>query len=277
MCFFKKSHDIERIHAFSFRMLDILPTAKAGEKKNRDHEHVATVLKLPAKGGDRQDRMYKRADIIFLFTPPARAATLRKVFYPAGKRKRFENPPDPFPLVQFLFYAIRTNTQAKKAKRNPLAPNDRGKGFSCWKKEAASLQRSTSKCRNRHWRVEGFGVYSAPAYKVIIDDTVESIPPAFYNVLYHKSHFFASFFSKLGSFCTWLRLSSYALTFPASLSSGSYAIFGEDAVFARFSCNSIPKSVRISNFLGMRWTKSLNSFAVCPLPFLYGKSTRNVV
>ena len=43
-------------------MLDILPTAKAGEKKNRDHEHVATVLKLPAKGGDRQDRMYKRAD-----------------------------------------------------------------------------------------------------------------------------------------------------------------------------------------------------------------------
>lgn len=110
-------------------MLDILPTAKAGEKKNRDHEHVATVLKLPAKGGDRQDRMYKRADIIFLFTPPARAATLRKVFYPAGKRKRFENPPDPFPIVQFLFYAIRTNTQAKKAKRNPLAPNDRARGF----------------------------------------------------------------------------------------------------------------------------------------------------
>lgn len=74
-----------------------------------------------------------------------------------------------------------------------------------------------------------------------------------------------------------LRLSSYALTFPAPLSSSSYAIFGGDAVFARFSCNSISKSVRISNFLGMRWTKSLNSFAVCPLPFLYGKSIRNVV
>lgn len=145
------------------------------------------------------------------------------------------------------------------------------------KKEAASLQRSTSKCRNRHWRVEGFGVYSAPAYKVIIDDTVESIPPAFCNVLYHKSHFFASFFSKSGSFCTRLRFSSYALTFPASLSSSSYAIFGGVAVFVRIFCNSIPKSVRISNFLGMRYTKSLNSFAVCPLPFLYGKSTRNVV
>lgn len=65
--------------------------------------------------------------------------------------------------------------------------------------------------------------------------------------------------------------------FPAPLSSGSYAIFGGDAVFVRTFCNSIPKSVRISNFLGMRCTKSLNSFAVCPLPFLYGKSTRNVV
>ena len=64
---------------------------------------------------------------------------------------------------------------------------------------------------------------------------------------------------------------------PAPLSSGSYAIFGGDAVFVRTFCNSIPKSVRISNFLGMRCTKSLNSFAVCPLPFLYGKSTRNVV
>lgn len=74
-----------------------------------------------------------------------------------------------------------------------------------------------------------------------------------------------------------LRPGSYALTFPAPLSSGSYAILGEDALFARFSCDSIPKSVRISNFLGMRWTKSLNSFAVCLLPFLYGKSTRNVV
>ena len=63
---------------------------------------------------------------------------------------------------------------------------------------------------------------------------------------------------------------------PAPLSSGSYAIFGGDAVFVRTFCNSIPKSVRISNFLGMRCTKSLNSFAVCPLPFLYGKSTRSV-
>lgn len=74
-----------------------------------------------------------------------------------------------------------------------------------------------------------------------------------------------------------LRLSSYALVFPASLSSNSYAIFGGDAVFVHIFCNSIPKSVRISTFLGMRWTKSLNSFAVCPLPFLYRKSTRNVV
>lgn len=144
-------------------------------------------------------------------------------------------------------------------------------------KGAASLQRSTSKCRNRQWRVEGFGVYSAPACKAIIDGTVESIPPAFYCVLYHKSHFFARFFSKAGLFCTRLRPSSYALTFPAPLSSGSYAIFGGDAVFVRIFCNSIPKSVRISNFLGMRWTKFLNSFAVCPLLFLYGKNTRNVV
>ena len=74
-----------------------------------------------------------------------------------------------------------------------------------------------------------------------------------------------------------LRPGSYALTFPAPLSSSSYAIFGGDAVFVRIFCNLIPKSVRISNFFGMRWTKFLNSFAVCPLPFLYGKSTRNVV
>ncbi len=65
--------------------------------------------------------------------------------------------------------------------------------------------------------------------------------------------------------------------FPHPLSSSSYAIFGGDAVFVRIFCNSIPKSVSISNFLGMRYTKSLNSFAVCHLPFLYGKSTRNVV
>lgn len=71
-----------------------------------------------------------------------------------------------------------------------------------------------------------------------------------------------------------LRLSSYALTFPAPLSSSSYAIFGGDAVFVHIFCNSIPKSVRISNFFGMRYTKFLNSFAVYPLPFLYGKSTR---
>lgn len=59
--------------------------------------------------------MYKRADKM--------ANTknhTQKVFCSAGKRKRFENPPDPFPLVQFLFYAIRTNTQAKKQKEIPL-------------------------------------------------------------------------------------------------------------------------------------------------------------
>ena len=108
--------------------------------------------------------------------------------------------------------------QTRKQKKQKEIPSHRmtgtrGSHFDR-KKEAASLQRSTFKCRNRHWRVEGFGVYSAPAYKVIIDDTVESIPPAFYNVLYHKSHFFASFSSKLGSLCMQLRLSSYALTFP---------------------------------------------------------------
>lgn len=171
--------------------------------------------------------------------------------------------------------------QTRKQKKQKEIPSHRmtgtrGSHFDR-KKEAASLQRSTFKCRNRHWRVEGFGVYSAPAYKVIIDDTVESIPPTFYNVLYHKSHFFASFFSKLGSLCMQLRLSSYALTFPAPLSSSSYAIFGGDAVFVHIFCNSIPKSVRISNFFRMRYTKFLNSFAVYPLPFLYGKSTRNVV
>lgn len=99
------------------------------------------------------------------------------------------------------------------------------------------------------------------------------------SIMYYTTNrtFLQVFFSKSGSFCMQLRLSSYALTFPASLSSSSYAIFGGDAVFVRIFCNSIPKSVRISNFLGMRYTKSLNSFAVCPLPFLYGKSTRNVV
>lgn len=99
--------------------------------------------------------------------------------------------------------------QTRKQKKQKEIPSHRmtgtrGSHFDR-KKEAASLQRSTFKCRNRHWRVEGFGVYSAPAYKVIIDDTVESIPPTFYNVLYHKSHFFASFFSKLGSLCMQLR------------------------------------------------------------------------
>ena len=99
------------------------------------------------------------------------------------------------------------------------------------------------------------------------------------SIVYYTTNrtFLQVFFSKSGSFCTRLRFGSYALTFPAPLSSGSYAIFGGDAVFVRIFCNSIPKSVRISNFLGIRRTKSLNSFAVCPLPFLYGKSTRNVV
>ena len=98
------------------------------------------------------------------------------------------------------------------------------------------------------------------------------------SVMYYTTNrTFARFFSKSGSFCMQLRPGSYALTFPSPLSSSSYAIFGGDAVFVHIFCNSIPKSVRISNFLGMRWTKLLNSFAVCPLPFLYGKSTRNVV
>lgn len=147
------------------------------------------------------------------------------------------------------------------------------------KKEAASLQRSTSKCRNRHWRVEGFGVYSAPAYKVIIDDTVESIPPAFCNVLYHKSHFFASFFSKSGSFCTRLRFGSYALTFPASLSSSSYAISEEMQFLSVFSVTQFPKVSVFPTF--WEWDGPISythlQFALCPLPFLYGKSTRNVV
>lgn len=61
--------------------------------------------------------MYKRADKMAY---AKKSHSERNVFYPAGKRKRFENPPDPFPLVQFLFYAIRTNTQAKKQKEIPL-------------------------------------------------------------------------------------------------------------------------------------------------------------
>lgn len=171
--------------------------------------------------------------------------------------------------------------QTRKQKKQKEIPSHRmtgtrGSHFDR-KKEAASLQRSTFKCRNRHWRVEGFGVYSAPAYKAIIDGTVESIPLAFYNVLYRKSHFLQGFSQNQAHFVRGYASAATLRPSPAPLSSGSYAIFGGDAVFVRTFCNSIPKSVRISNFLGMRCTKSLNSFAVCPLPFLYGKSTRNVV
>lgn len=120
---------------------------KITQKKNRDHEHAATVKNCQPKAvtgiigctsGQTRWCMQK-------------SHLERKVFCSAGKRKRFENPPDPFPLVQFLFYAIRTITQAKKQKEIPShrMTGTRGSHFDR-KKEAASLQRSTFKCRNRH-------------------------------------------------------------------------------------------------------------------------------
>ena len=129
--------------------------------------------------------------------------------------------------------------QTRKQKKQKEIPSHRmtgtrGSHFDR-KKEAASLQRSTSKCRNRHWRVEGFGVYSAPACKAIIDGTVESIPPTLYNVLYHKSHFFARFFSKSGSFCTRLRFGSYAISEEMQfLSVFSVTQFPKVSVFPTF-------------------------------------------
>jgi hypothetical protein len=46
---------------------DVPKSGKACEiaqKKNRDYKYAATVIKLPAKGGDRQVKMYKRADMM---------------------------------------------------------------------------------------------------------------------------------------------------------------------------------------------------------------------
>ena len=64
-----------------------------------------------------------------------------------------------------------------------------------------------------------------------------------------------------------LRPGSYALTFPAPLSSSSYAIFGGDAVFVRIFCNLIPKSVRISNFFGNKMDQIPQ--LICSLPFAF--------
>ena len=64
-----------------------------------------------------------------------------------------------------------------------------------------------------------------------------------------------------------LRPGSYALTFPAPLSSSSYAIFGGDAVFVGFFCNSIPKSVRTSNFFGNEMDQIPQ--LICSLPFAF--------
>lgn len=224
--------------------------------------------------------MYKRADIMAYaknHTQKGRFSIQRE--RERGSRTRRTH----FRLYNSysMRFAQTRKQKSKKVKRNPLAPMTGTRGSHVERRKlhlcSAAHLSAAAVSDGSKVLVSTPGVYSAPAYKAIIDGTVESIPPAFYNVLYHKSHFFARFFSKSGSFCTQLRIGSYALTFPAPLSSGSYAIFGGDAVFVHIFCNSIPKSVRISNFLGMRCTKFLNSFAVFPLPFLYGKSTRNVV
>ena len=191
----------------------------------------------------------------------------------AGKRKRFENPPDPFPLVQFLFYAIRTNTQAKKQKEIPLhrMTGTRGSHFELKRElhlcSAAPLSAATVSDGSK---VLVFTPHRLARPSSMAPSSLYLLPSIVY---YTTNRTFLQVFSQ--NQARFVR--GYALTFPAPLSSSSYAIFGGDAVFVHIFCNSIPKSVRISNFFGMRYTKFLNSFAVYLLPFLYGKSTRNVV
>lgn len=57
--------------------------------------------------------MYKRADKMAY----AKITLRKEGFLFGGKEVR--DPPDPFPLVQFLFYAIRTNVQVKNKKKSP--------------------------------------------------------------------------------------------------------------------------------------------------------------
>ena len=166
--------------------------------------------------------------------------------------------------------------QTRKQKKQKEIPSHRitgtrGSHFDR-KKEAASLQRSTFKCRNRHWRVEGFGVYSAPAYKAIIDDTVESI-------MYYTTNrtFLQGFSQKQAHFVRGYALAATLWPSPRPWVSVATQYSEEMQFLSIFSVTQFPKVSVFPTFFGMRWTKFLNSFAVFPLPFLYGKSTRNVV
>ena len=77
--------------------------------------------------------------------------TLRKEGFLFGeKEKEVREPARPISACTILILCNSHKHASKKAKRNPLAPNDRSKGSHFdRKKEAASLQRSTAKCRNR--------------------------------------------------------------------------------------------------------------------------------
>lgn len=73
-------------------------------------------IKLPIKGGDRQCMMYKRGQECQTKTSKG-----KKVLLVGCWREEAKDPPNPVPLVQFLFYAIRTNMQAEKQKKMPCA------------------------------------------------------------------------------------------------------------------------------------------------------------
>lgn len=97
------------------------------QKKNRDHEHAATVKNCQPKAvtgrigctsGQTRWQIQK--------------ITLRKEgFLFGGKEKEVREPARPISACTILILCNSHKHASKKAKRNPLAPNDRNKGFSC--------------------------------------------------------------------------------------------------------------------------------------------------
>lgn len=220
--------------------------------------------------------MYKRADIMAYaknHTQKGRFSIQRE--RERGSRTRRTH----FRLYNSysMRFAQTRKQKSKKVKRNPLAPmtGTRGSHVERRKLHLCSAAHLSAATVSDGSKVLVFTPHRLTRSSSMTPSSLYLLPSIMY---YTTNRTFLQVFSQ--NQAHFVRGYASAATLrpsPAPLSSGSYAIFGGDAVFVRTFCNSIPKSVRISNFLGMRCTKSLNSFAVCPLPFLYGKSTRNVV
>lgn len=150
-------------------------------------------------------------------------------------------------------FAQTRKQKSKKVKRNPLAPMTGTRGSHVERRKlhlcsAAHLSAATVS--------DGSKVLVSTPHRLTRSSSMT--PSSLYllpSIMYYTTNrtFLQVFSQNQAHFVRGYASAATLRPSPAPLSSGSYAI------------------------LGMRCTKSLNSFAVCPLPFLYGKSTRNVV